>query len=161
MARPYPTTYFTPNRSRIWRTGNCSFSAFFVFDEESVPPYTFMRAARETYPLEVAYGIIFTKENGRNVAKVALSSEKFVDHAVTEGIKVGKSTLLGTRPLRPQAKVIRVSVSDIPMLTPNMKQVILLTRSRLSSGNLTPMAITTPFFQTKKAISFQFSRDSR
>jgi hypothetical protein len=123
MARPYPTTYFTPNRSRIWRTGNCPFSAFFVFDEENIPSSTFMRAARETYPLEVAYGIIFTKENGRNVAEVALSSEKFVDHAVTEGIKVGKSTLLGTRPLRPQAKVTRVSVSDIPMLTPNMKQV--------------------------------------
>jgi hypothetical protein len=52
-----------------------------------------------------------------------LSSDIYVDHAVTEGIKVGKSTLIGTRPLRSQAKVIRVSVSDIPMLTPNMKQV--------------------------------------
>lgn len=76
-----------PNRTRIWRNGDCPFSAFFVFDEENVPSATFMRAARETYPLEVAYGIIFTKENGRKVAEIALSSEKYVDHAVTEGIK--------------------------------------------------------------------------
>jgi hypothetical protein len=82
-----------------------------------------MRAARETYPLEVAYGITFSKENGRTVAEIVFPSDNYVEHAVTEGIKVGKSTLLGTCPLRPQAKVIRVSVSDIPMLTPDMKQV--------------------------------------
>lgn len=98
---------------RPWRRGAANFSV--VFDVTNIYPPHFNSAVREIFPHGVGRALLEHKEGNQKLVEIVCNSEEACQDAVKKGVTVDGHHLLPTRTLPPDAEVVTVHLTKLPV----------------------------------------------